>query len=303
MEKRAYRADLILLAAAVIWGCAFAFQKQAAEHLSTFSILAIRFALGAICLFPIIFATRSGSTSLRIPGLSSGKRNVLITLAGVMLCAGAFCQQYGLEFKLTTAGKAGFITGLYVVIVPIIGLLWKHRPGWGCWLGVVLAVVGLYYLSVTEKMTFSRGDAIVLVGAFIWAGHVQLLGYLAPRCEVVRLACLQYAVCSAIAFVGAIIMGDMITLEAVKTSAVSLLYLGLVSTATGFTLQALGQKDAPATHAAIIMSMETVFAAIAGFLFLAELLNPREILGCVLMLSGMLVAQLWKKKEVEPGDD
>jgi drug/metabolite transporter (DMT)-like permease len=277
-----------MLLAACIWGFAFGFQRQATQHLSTYSIVAIRFAIGALCLLPFVLA------GLRRPG-SSWKVRLVAVAAGAVLFAGASFQQWGLVD--TTAGKAGFITGLYVVIVPLLGLLRRQMPGRGCWAGVTLAVTGLYFLSVTEDMTFAPGDAKVLVGAVIWAMHVQLVGWLSPRSSPVRLACTQYAVCAVLGGSGVLLAGEPLTAGAVSGCMTSLLYLGVVSTACGFTLQVMGQREAPPAHAAIILSLETVFAALAGWILLNEVLSPRALVGCALMMAGMLTAQLWRKTE------
>lgn len=298
MLKRVYRADSLLLAAAVLWGCAFAFQRQAAEELSTYSIIAIRFALGAICLLPLVLNSLRRNPACPQPAVPRWIIWGGTILAGAVLFAGASFQQWGLED--TSAGKAGFITGLYVVMVPLLGLLRMQRPGWGCWAGVTFSVVGLYFLSVSGEMTFAPGDAKVLIGAVIWALHIQMLGWLSPRCNVLHLAFGQYAVCGILGLAGMVMTGQFPAIEAISSCLGSLLYLGVVSTALGFTLQALGQKEAPATHAAIIMSLEAVFAALAGWCVLSERLAPRELLGCALMMTGMLVSQLLRRKMKTP---
>ncbi len=298
MLKRVYRADLLLLAAAVIWGCAFAFQRQAAEELSTYSIIAIRFTLGTICLLPFVLRSLRRKPACQMPAVSPWVMFGGTILAGAVLFAGASFQQWGMED--TSAGKAGFITGLYVVMVPLLGLVRRQRPGWGCWAGVTLSVVGLYFLSMSGEMTFASGDAKVLIGAVIWALHIQVLGWLSPRCNVLHLAFGQYAVCGILGLAGMVMTVQFPAIEAISSCLVSLLYLGAVSTALGFTLQALGQKESPATHAAIIMSLEAVFAALAGWCVLGELLSVRETAGCVLMMIGMLVSQLLRRKIETP---
>ena len=288
-------ADLLMLLAAGIWGFAFSFQRQATEYLSPYSIVAIRFAIGALCLLPFVIANVRRPLAPRISSASPWKVRVVALAAGAVLFAGASFQQWGLVD--TTAGKAGFITGLYVVIVPLLGLLRRHWPGWGCWTGVVFAVAGLYFLSITEDMRFAPGDAPVLVGAVIWAVHVQMVGWLSPRSSPVRLACTQYSVCAILGGIAILLTGETLSIEGIYGCLTSLLYLGVVSTACGFTLQVMGQRDAPPTHAAIILSLEAVFAAIAGWILLSETLSPRALLGCALMMAGMLTAQLWRKVE------
>jgi drug/metabolite transporter (DMT)-like permease len=205
------------------------------------------------------------------------------------LFGGASFQQMGLVY--TTAGKAGFITSLYVVLVPLMGIFLGHRHGPSLWIGVVLAVAGLYLLSVTESFTIDRGDLLVLISALFWAIHVQLIGYLAKRASALRVACVQLVVCSGLSFVVACLT-EQITLAAIREAAIPILYAGVLSAGVAFTLQIFCQRTSPASHAAIIMSLETVFAALAGWVVLSEWLGWRGLAGCALMLAGVLVVQL-----------
>ncbi len=282
--KQAHKADILLLIGAAVWGCAFVAQRKGMEDVGPFMYTGIRFALGACCLLPFVLRHRGGTGELSIRKLLGWG-----FVAGSVLFAGAILQQVGLVY--TTAGKAGFITGLYVVCVPLLGLLWKQRPGWGCWLGTVLCAVGLYFLSITADLTFAPGDLFVLIGAVVWACHVLLIGYLSPRTEPVKLACVQFAACSLWGLaIGFPLEG--VTIEQCTRALWPILYGGVMSVGVGFSLQVIAQKDAPPTHAAIIMSLEAVFAALAGWLLLSEVLTSRAILGCALMLAGMLAAQL-----------
>jgi drug/metabolite transporter (DMT)-like permease len=198
-------------------------------------------------------------------------------------------QQAGLVS--TTAGKAGFITGLYVVLVPLAGLFWGQRAGWLRWAGVLLAAGGLYLLSVTRQFTIESGDLLVLGSALFWTGHVLLLGWLSPRTDAVALAFVQNTVCAALS--GAILpFAERPSLAAIRAAAAPILYGGLLSVGVGFTLQILGQRRAPPAHAALLLSMEAVFAALGGWWILGERLGARGLAGCALMFAGMLCAQL-----------
>jgi drug/metabolite transporter (DMT)-like permease len=210
-------------------------------------------------------------------------------LAGLALFGGTSFQQLGLQY--TTAGKAGFITSLYVVLVPLMGLALGHRCGSSLWLGVCLTVAGLYLLSVTESFTIARGDLLVLVGAFFWALHVLVIGYLAKRCDSLQIACVQFIVCAALALPFALTT-ETISLPAVREATIPILYGGILSAGVAFTLQVVCQRTSPPSHAAIIMSLETVFAALAGWLILHERLGLRGLAGCTLMLAGLMVVQL-----------
>jgi len=290
-DHRVYRADSLLMATAIIWGTGFVAQRVGMDYVGPLTFNGVRFALGAMVLLPI---AGRGKPKLQMnpglvealtawPALYGG------ALAGLVLFIAATLQQVGLVY--TTAGKAGFITGLYVIIVPLLGLLWGHRPGWGGWLGACLATGGLYLLSVTGVMTFAPGDLWELAGAFFWAAHVLLLSWLSPRMNGIRLACVQYAVCALLSLIGAGFTEE-ISLDGLRGASTAILYGGVISVGVAYTLQVIAQRDAPPIHAAIILSLEAVFAAIAGWLVLDEMLSPRGLMGCVLMFSGMLIALL-----------
>ena len=290
LSRSLYKADSLLMLTAVIWGGAFVAQRVGMDHVGPLTFNGVRFMLGTLTLLP--FALRGSKTTEKdlLPRLSSGEAILGGGLAGLVLFAGATLQQIGLVY--TTAGKAGFITGLYVVIVPLLGMLWKQWPGWGGWIGASLAAVGLYLLSVTAEFNLAPGDAWELAGAFMWATHVLILGWLSPRVDVMKLACAQYAVCSCLSLIVAGFT-ETIAVDSIRQAAIPILYGGVMSVGIAYTLQVVAQRVAPPAHAAIILSLEAVFAALAGWLFLGEVLTPRGLLGCGLMLTGMMVAQLW----------
>ena len=280
-----------MLLTATIWGFAFVAQRVGMDFVGPFAFNGIRFALGGLVLLPLIARRRPG------PAVSSSNRSVPRKtvvlgggLAGLLLFSGASLQQVGLVY--TTAGNAGFITGLYVVIVPILGLFWGQRPGAGTWIGAVLAAVGLYLLSVTGDFTIAFGDLLEVVGAFFWAGHVLIIGWLSPKVESSRLAFFQYAACSALSLITAAIF-ETTTLSGVLNAALPILYGGVCSVGIAYTLQVVAQQHAHPAHAAILLSLEAVFAAVGGWLLLGETLSLRGLAGCALMLSGMLLSQLW----------
>ena len=289
LSRSIYRADGLLLLAAAIWGGAFVAQRVGMQHVGPLTFNGVRFALGVLTLFPLAFKESRQPATLSGAPFTTGQTMWGGVLAGLILFAGATVQQVGLVY--TTAGKAGFITGLYVVLVPLLGMVWKQRPSGGGWAGAFLAAVGLYFLSVTEELTLAPGDAWELAGAFMWAGHVLVLGWLSPRAKVIWLACIQYLVCSLLSL---IVAGatETITCRGLIAAAVPILYGGVFSVGVAYTLQVVAQRVAPPTHAAIILSLEAVFAALAGWLLLGEELTLRALFGCGLMLAGMLVAQL-----------
>lgn len=290
MKSVSLKADLLLLLTALIWGTAFVAQRVGMEHVGPYTYNGVRFVLGALVLLPFIIRKergRLGPALLAGPGL---KRYALYgTVAGLFLFAGASLQQIGIVY--TTAGKAGFITGLYVILVPLIGLAFRQRAGWGTWGGAVLAVLGLYFLSVTEAMTIEKGDLLVLIGAFFWAGHVVLLGYVSPLTDPLKLAFTQFSVCAVLSLVAGVSL-ETITWSGLWGGAFAIFWGGVLSVGVAYTLQVVAQRDANPAHAAILLSMETVFAALAGGLMLGEVLGMRGLVGCGLMLAGMLLSQL-----------
>ena len=288
MQTKTLQSDLLLLVAAFLWGTTFVAQRTAMDHLGPMLYNGLRFALGAATLFPVMLASRAGG------GTGGDRRGGPILLwggilAGLALFGGASMQQMGLVY--TTAGKAGFITSLYVVLVPIAGLFLGHRCGLTVWLGAILAVAGLYFLSAAESLTIARGDLFVLIGAFFWTFHVHLIGYLARRADPLRIAGIQFLACSALSLLVAV-LHEEISLAAIRAATIPILYAGIFSAGIAFTLQIVCQRTSPPAHAAIVMSLETVFAALAGYLMLDERLSSRDVVGCVLMFTGMVVVQL-----------
>ncbi len=288
MNSRTARANLLLLLTALIWGAAFVAQRMGMDHMGPLTFNGVRFALGALALVPLIAHMNRKRTSIAptLPTLIQGGM-----LMGGALFLGAWLQQFGLCY--TTAGKAGFITGLYVVFVPLIGIFLGHRYGLGTWGGAGLAIAGMYLLSVTESMSMDKGDALVLMSAFFWGVHVLLIGKLTKglaAVDAIKLAAVQFAFCSLISLTGAAIF-ENITLAGLRDGLIPLLYGGLMSVGVAYTLQVVAQRDARPAPAAIILSLEAVFAAVAGWMLLGETLTTQAILGCALMLGGMIWSQ------------
>lgn len=287
--------DSLLLLTAAIWGVAFVAQRAGMDFVGPFTYNAVRFALGSIVLLPLIAIRGRRAPAARSPHASEPGPSKPIgairagLLAGVILIFGASLQQIGIVY--TTAGKAGFVTGLYVVLVPLSGLLWRQKTEWSAWTGAALCVVGLFLLSVTSSFAVERGDLIVLAGSFFWAAHVQVVGWLSPRTDPVRLACVQFAVCSAASAVGALAF-EQPQWSSILSAAVPILYGGILSVGVAYTLQVVAQRRAPPSHAAILLSLESVFAALGGALILGERLGARGTLGCALMFAGMIVSQV-----------
>ncbi len=278
-------ADLQLLLVAAVWGLGFVAQRVGMEYLGPYTFNGIRFLLGGLCLLPLVLRSgqnrpcTSSQVSLPLAGLA----------AGMVLFAGATLQQIGIQY--TTAGKAGFITGLYVVIVPILGIFFRQTTSGATWFGALLAIIGMYLLSCSEALNIAPGDLLVLCGAFFWAVHVLLLGYLSSRTIPIQLAMFQFFTCGLLClFIGLLV--EEVSLGAIRDAAVPILYGGIISVGAGYTLQVVAQQRTHPSHAAILLALESVFAALGGWLLLEEQLTTRGLIGCGLMLTGMLVSQL-----------
>jgi len=288
MNNKALRSDLLLLLTAAIWGFAFVAQRVGMEHLGPYAFNGIRFGLGCMVLAPIIVSRRSKKTiTVRTGGLAAKAPGAL--LAGLVLFLGSSFQQVGLVH--TTAGNAGFITGLYMVIVPVFGAFTGHRTSFNTWAGAFIASAGLYLLCIKQGSTMAFGDMLELIGAFFWAGHVLIIARLSPVHDPFKLAFTQYAVCSCMSLAVSLFI-EKTTFDGVIQTTIPLLYGGILSVGVAYTLQVIAQRTAPPAHASIILSLEAVFASIGGWIMLKELLNARELMGCMLMLAGMLTSQM-----------
>jgi drug/metabolite transporter (DMT)-like permease len=291
VRSRVLKSDALLLAAAAIWGFAFVAQRVGMSHVGPFTFNAVRFALGAVTLLPLLLVRRRAVRSTTPVARLSPIAQVFYGagLLGTVLFAGASLQQTGIVY--TTAGKAGFITGLYVVIVPLLGLLWRTRPSPGAWAGAACATAGLYLLSISGSLEISRGDSLVLGSAVFFAVHVLLAGWLTLRMDPIRLAFYQFCTCSVLSFAAAGATESM-ALEGIRGAALPILYAGALSVGVAYTLQIVAQREAPPGHVAIILSLEAVFAVIGGGVMLAERIPARGLMGCGLMLAGALLSKL-----------
>ena len=312
------RSDLLLLLTAVIWGFAFVGQRLGMEHVGPLAFNATRFFIGGLVLLPLIVTSRRGahrqmrSTATTAPAQSAHPqmRTAALNpsasedadsaqgasmlrgglLVGAVLFAAATLQQAGIMF--TTAGKAGFITSLYVVIVPLLGLALGHRIARATWVGALLAAVGLYFLSLRPgDLRMAPGDLLVLIGAVLWAVHMLLLGRLSPGRDPARLAFVQFMTCAALSGLAALLF-ETTTVDGLRGALPAILYTGVLSVGVGYTLQVAGQRHAPPADTAIILSLEAIFAVLAGWLLLGEQLIARALLGCGLMLVGILISQV-----------
>ena len=282
-----FKANLILLLTALIWGFGFVAQRMGMDHLGPYAFNVCRFLVGALSLLPLLFFFRKKRGAYTDFNSSFWKFSIV---AGFALFGGATLQQVGIQY--TTVGKAGFITGLYVVIVPILGLFLRQKIGMWTVIGCTLAVLGLYFLSIKEDFSMGWGETMVLIGAFFWAVHVQVIGAANKRnLNPIKLALVQYLVCVALNFLLSLLF-ETFLFEQVILASGAILYAGIVSVGIAFTLQVIAQKKVKPTQAAIILNLEAVFAVLAGWLFFTEVLTIKEWFGCGLMFLGMILSQI-----------
>lgn len=282
--KSDLRADAILLITAFIWGLAFVFQRTGMDHIGPILFSFGRFVIGAVAIFVIWYWVERPTAIFSV-----NRINRQAALLGVVLTAGMVLQQAGLMY--TTAGRAGFLTGIYIVFVPLIGIFFRTKTEWPTWAGILLAILGLYFLAQVQTDEFFAGDILVLLSSVVFALHLLLTKRLAEQTSSFRLVFVQFAV-------GAIITLLMVPVfeswnwQGLMDASGALLYVGVMSSAVAFYLMALGLRSAPASHGAIILSFEAVFAALCGWWLLNEQLSQMEMLGCAFILAGGLVSQL-----------
>lgn len=284
---------LMLLLTAFIWGTAFVAQSVGMDYLEPFTFNGVRSLIGGAALLPCIWILqklngRSKDTSTKKDLLTGG------LACGVLLFAASSLQQIGIKY--TTAGKAGFITAFYIVIVPVMGIFLHKKIGWKIWLAVVLAVAGLYFLCITESFSVGKGDILVFLCALVFAVHILVIDHFAPKVDGVKMSCIQFFVC------GILSVPFMFALETPKITAVMtawmpILYAGVLSCGVAYTLQILGQKNVNPAVASLLLSLESCFSVLAGWIVLGERLSIREMSGCILMFAAIILAQVPEKKK------
>jgi drug/metabolite transporter (DMT)-like permease len=289
MNKTKLKSNILLLMTAMIWGFAFVAQRVGAEHVGAMTFNGVRFALGALSLSPIVLITLHKTPMDK----TCKKMTLLASVAGgTALFVASLLQQWGVELT-QSAGKAGFITSLYTVLVPVIGFLFlRRKTGVFVWLGAFLAVGGLYLLSMTGNEKAGIGDLVLIIGAIVWALHILIIDYFNEKqINAVAFAMGQFAVCAVYNLVGAAIFED-IAIAGITAAAVPILYGGLMSVGVAYTLQIFGQRGADPTAASVILSTESMFSAIGGILILGETMTVGGAIGCVLIFGGVVLAQL-----------
>ena len=310
MKTHKIRDTIFLFLTAMIWGAAFVAQSVSMDYIGPFTFICLRSVIGGLFLIPVIIVLdgirkKSQNESADVVNSEnilhieteekqrlSWKNKQLIEggiVCGIFLFFANCFQQTGIQY--TTVGKAGFITTFYIIIVPLIGLFFKKYCGILTWIGVVIALAGLYFLCITQKLTIQRGDALILCCSVLYAGQILAIDHYNPFVDGVKMSCIQFLTGG---MLGAICMFlfESPNMAMILNAAGPILYTGIMSTGVGYTLQILGQKGLNPTVAALIMSLESVFSALSGYLFLHQLLTTRELIGCVLMFIAIVLAQL-----------
>ena len=293
MQKGVYNrgAIFMLWITAAIWGFAFVAQHAGMAFIGPFTFNGIRFLLGSVSLLPLIFWIKHNQKddSAKLKNIFKGG-----LLAGIVLFIGASLQQAGMVY--TEAGKAGFITGFYVILVPLIGIFIGQHITKLIWIGAFIALAGLYLLTINGPFVLQKGDLLILLSSLFWAIHVQLINKLVDTHSALPLSAFQFGICGILSLTAGFIF-ETITIESIIQAIWPLLYGGLISVGIAYTLQVVAQQHVHPAYASIILSFETVFAVIGGWLLLSEIMSIRNLAGCLLMLAGIVIVQVWGSKK------
>lgn len=293
MKKTDIKSPLLLFLAAFIWGVAFVAQSKAKDYsVEPFTFNAVRNVIGGLTLLPCIFFL--GKREPKEKKIEEDLKTLLIggILCGTVLCIASNLQQIGINY--TTVGKAGFITAMYIVLVPILGIFLKRRAGIKVWISVFLAVAGLYLLCMTEKLSLGKGDALVLLCALVFAIHILVIDHFSPKVDGVKLSCIQFLVCGILSMIPALIL-EHPQVSSILTAWLPILYAGIMSCGVAYTLQIVGQKNVNPTVASLILSLESCISVLAGWMLLGQKLSLKELIGCVIMFAAIILAQLPEK--------
>lgn len=296
---------MLLLLTAAIWGVAFVAQSVGMDYVGPFTFNTVRSLIGGIVLIPCIVLLKrinAGSKDTAgaaecVSGDTSGQRKVLLTggvACGVLLCIASNLQQFGIMY--TSVGKSGFITAMYIVLVPVVGIFLKKKAGVKIWCSVAIAVCGLYLLCMTDNgFSIQKGDLLLLLGALVFSFHILSIDYFSPKVDGVKMSCIQFFTCGILSMV-CMFLFEQPQIGAILQAWMPIVYAGVLSCGVAYTLQIVGQKGMNPTVASLILSMESVISVIAGWLILHQKLSGRELLGCVLMFVAIILVQLPERK-------
>ena len=296
MKAKEWKSSLMLLLTAAIWGVAFVAQSVGMDYIGPFTFNAIRSLVGGLVLIPCIWLLNRKKPAAQEDTPAQSGRTLFIggICCGVALAVASSLQQMGIQY--TSVGKAGFITALYIVIVPLLGLLFKRRVSGLIWVAVVIAVGGMYLLCITEGFSVGKGDLLVMASAFCFSAHILIIDYFSSKADGVKMSCIQFLVCGLLCAVPMLIM-ERPSLPQILAAWMPLIYAGVFSCGVGYTLQIVGQRHIDPTIASLILSLESVISVLAGWVILGQKLTVRELIGCILVFCAIILAQLPQKEE------
>ena len=291
MKAARLKNSLLLVLVALIWGVAFVAQSEGAKDVGPYTFNAVRMIIGGLVLLPCIKVM--DAVRAKEPDASREKGGKALWIGGlccgVVLFLASTLQQVGLLY--TTAGKAGFITALYIVLVPILGLFFGRKTGAALWISVALAVVGMYFLCMTGSLSLGRGEALCMLCALFFAVHITVIDHFSPNVDGVRMSCIQFFVCGGLSAV-LMFLFEKPDIHKIAAAWLPILYTGVLSSGVAYTLQIVAQKNVNPTVASLLMSLESVFSALAGWAILGQGLSGRELFGCALLFAAIMLAQL-----------
>lgn len=300
MNKFIIRQSLLLLLTATIWGVAFVSQSVGMDYVGPFTFNAVRSLIGAVVLVPCLFLLKKLQKKEKGQEVHRKEdKKTLLTggiCCGVILAVASSFQQFGLLY--TTVGKAGFITAMYIILVPLFGIFLKKKVGLRIGISVVIAVAGLYLLCMTESLKPETGDILLLLCAATFSFHIMVIDHFSPLVDGVKMSCIQFLTCGILCSI-CMFLFETPKLSLILTAWKPVLYAGVMSCGVAYTLQIVGQKGMNPTVASLIMSLESVISVLAGFVLLHEVLSKRELFGCVLMFAAIILAQLPEKRAAE----
>ncbi len=287
---------ILLFLTALIWGVAFVAQSVAMDYIGPYTFNAVRSLLGGIVLVPCVFLFGQKKKSVKdeVPskGTAIDRPGNMITgglLCGIMLFLSTTLQQVGIQY--TTVAKAGFITALYIILVPILGIFLKKRVSFQIWISVVIAIIGLYLLCMKGSFHLGQGDFLMLVCSLCFALHILVIDHFTDKVGGVKLSCIQFFVCGLLSCI-LMFLFEKPAVSDILSAWLPIVYAGVFSSGVAYTLQIIGQKGTDPTIASLILSLESVVSVLAGWIILGQSLTPREILGCLLMFGAIILAQV-----------
>lgn len=287
-----YKSELLLALAAFIWGIAFVAQSVSMDHIGPWTFTCVRNLIAAATLYVLLPVLD------KITGTSDGEFNKKVIVGGIAcglaLAIASMFQQTGIQY--TTVGKAGFLTALYTVIVPIFSLFLGKKSKWNVYVAVGISIIGMYFLCVNEDFSIAYGDTLVLICAVMFAIHILVIDHFGKGNDGIRMSCIQFLVAGLFCMVGMFVF-EKPNISNIIEAAIPILYAGILSSGAGYTLQIVGQKDADPSIAGMILSLESVFAALAGAVLLGEMLSVKEFIGCVLVFGAIILSQIEFKKK------